>query len=540
MKMKLSIAVVAVLTLTAQAMQSPLRLPHNEQEALNRAIALSLQNQYNAVPQRPVQIQQQDDDMQRALELSAQEYEREVASREAPVAQQEKEELEEAQRLSIKKLNEEFVNAVKNRAVVADIQEFLDQGADIEACDSDGVTSLMWAARIGFIDAVNQLIKAGATIETRDMDGRTALMHATAKENSGCLTRLLDQGADIEAVDSDGLTSLIWAARIGFLDIVNQLIKAGANIEARDRWDQTALTYAAARRHTGCLIALLGQGANSEAVDNKKETPLHRVSGNGSIECMKVLIEYGVNIDAQDEKGNTPLARAVMNNKKNASELLINSGANALLPNYRGVAPFEEAMTKPRRSLNFPLCIVLTNSGVPFKRHFLSFAAILNSIDLARAIMSNIWLLCPSEQDMNTRYARLKTGLLCINRASDSPLPKDVRRLILCSDSELAMDLVLVFYYRLCKGDALNKFQLNLLKQRVPEYMMNHLKSHLKSRSFLEMASYDVRGKPEFISIFNPSALESNFGQAIRTNVINRLNALQHKALTNNETKENK
>ncbi len=480
MKMKLSIAAVAVLTLTAQAMQSPLRFPHNEQEALNSAMAMSLHDQYNAVPQRPVQIQQQNDDLQRALELSAQEYEREVASREAQVAQQEKEELEEAQRLSIKKLNEEFVNAVKHRATVAatDIQEFLDQGANIEACDSEGLTSLMLAARLGFLDIVKHLTKAGANTETRDK----------------------------------------W-------------------------WGQTALNHAAVMGNIGCLTTLLDQGADTEVVDNKKATPLHRASGWERVECMKALIDYGANIDAQDENGDTPLARAVMNNKKNAAELLINSGANALLPDYKGVTPFEKAMIG--RSINFPLCILLANSGVPFKPHFLTVLVLpmsvsRNSIDLARAIISNIWLLCPSEQEMKPRYARLKTVLLCMNRVLGSTIiPKDVRRLILCSDSELAMDLVLVFYYRLCKGDALNKFQLNLLKQRLPEYLMNNLKSDLDI-AFLETVYSGVGRNPKFISIFDRSTLESNFGQAIRTNIINRLNALQQKALANNETKENK
>ena len=466
-------AVFAAIAVTTQAMDSPVRrTTRQDQLNLDRATALSLQNYYNAVPQRPVQNQQQDDALQRALELSAQEYEREVASREARVAQQEKEEIEKAQRLSIKRLNEELlINAVKDRATLAYIQKFLDQGAEIEACDSRGITSLMWAARHGFIDAVNHLIKAGAYIE------------------------------------------------------------------ARDQWGQTALNHAAATGHTGCLTTLLDQGANIEAVCNTEETPLHIASGHGRIECMKVLIEYGANIDAQDEKGNTPLAYAVMHNKKNAAEFLIDSGANALLPNYQGVASFEKAIT--RRRLNFPLCILLANSGVPFKPYFLSVAANRNSIDLARTIISNIWLLCPSEQEMKPRYARLKTGLLCINRVSDSPLPKDVRRLILCSDSELEIDLLWVFYYRLCKGDALNKFQLNLLKQRVPEYMMNHLKPYLV-RLFLETVYSGAGTSPKFISIFDPSTLESNFGQAIRTNVINRLNALQHKALTNNETKENK
>ncbi len=451
MKMKLSIAAVAVLTLTAQAMQSPLRFPHNEQEALNRAIAMSLRDQYNAVPQRPVQIQQQDDDLQRALELSAQQYEREVASREAWVAQQEKEELEEAQRLSIKKLNEELITAIKNRATLTDIQEFLDQGADIEACDSQGLTSLM------------------------------------------------------------------WAAKLGFLDVVNHLIKAGAYIEARDQYGQTALNHAAAKGHTGCLIALLDHGANIEVVSNTKETLLHTASRHGRIECMKVLIAYGANIDAQDEEGNTPLARSVMNNKNNAAELLIYSDATVFLPDYRGVYLFDKAMIG--RSINLPLRMLLAK-GVIFN------------------ILSNIWpTLCPSEQDMNTRYARLKTGLLCINRVSDSPIPKDVRRLILCSDSGLSMDLEVVLYYRLYKGDALTNFQLNLLKQRISEDLMNAI--HNGIMNDVMIAFVRAGFEPECISFFGFS-LESDFGQAIRTKIIGGLNALQHKALTNNETKENK
>src|SRR5947207_715752 len=54
----------------------------------------------------------------------------------------------------------------------------LDQGADPEVTDDNGLTPLHLAAYLGHRDIVTTLVSAGADIHARDRLGRTPLIHA--------------------------------------------------------------------------------------------------------------------------------------------------------------------------------------------------------------------------------------------------------------------------------------------------------------------------------------------------------------------------
>ena len=83
-------------------------------------------------------------------------------------------------------------------------------------------------------EGVRAALDAGADLEARDELGRTSLMYAAwLNENPEVVQALLDAGADLEA-RNEGWTSLLFAARNNENpEVVQVLLGAGADLEAR-------------------------------------------------------------------------------------------------------------------------------------------------------------------------------------------------------------------------------------------------------------------------------------------------------------------
>jgi cytohesin len=89
----------------------------------------------------------------------------------------------------------------------------LDRGADAEARDVNGYTTLHIAARNGTTDVLEVLLEAGADPDARDRRGRTPLHWAAELNRPHHLKALLACGAGVNAEDDAGLTPLDLAAR---------------------------------------------------------------------------------------------------------------------------------------------------------------------------------------------------------------------------------------------------------------------------------------------------------------------------------------
>ncbi|WP_265014507.1 ankyrin repeat domain-containing protein [Wolbachia endosymbiont (group B) of Camptogramma bilineatum] len=93
--------------------------------------------------------------------------------------------------------NEEVIKLVLNK-----IEET--QNQYIDAKDTEGDTSLMWAAEYGRVNAAEVLLDHGPNTEVKNNDGMTAL-HLVARENNlGVAELLINKGADVYAEDKDG------------------------------------------------------------------------------------------------------------------------------------------------------------------------------------------------------------------------------------------------------------------------------------------------------------------------------------------------
>ena len=272
------------------------------------------------------------------------------------------------------------------------MEHLIQQGANIEAKATNGVTPLMNAAETGNVPLVGLLLQSGANPSTKDDQDEIALTHAArggwlkvvdllarfsnSKEKNQALfaaveagpvtieirdapaqsaqpknqaaaeieeswtetvESLLASGADIEARNLEGSTPLIWAASFAQTDIVNLLLRRGARLDATDKYGNTPLISAACE----CAIAtmnsaydvtkmLLDHGAQVNARSKDGTTALmNAASGFGSVDIVKLLLNKGADPRAKDDHGNTPLLLARQRRRADKIRLLREALARA-------------------------------------------------------------------------------------------------------------------------------------------------------------------------------------------------------------------
>lgn len=91
------------------------------------------------------------------------------------------------------------------------IQFLCQKGANTNIQDKKGVTPLVLAAQIGFIDGVQELIKRGARVDISNATGETPLIAAVHRRDIPMMRVLLKGGADPDRADSSGRSALDYA-----------------------------------------------------------------------------------------------------------------------------------------------------------------------------------------------------------------------------------------------------------------------------------------------------------------------------------------
>ncbi|XP_044270883.1 protein phosphatase 1 regulatory subunit 12B isoform X5 [Tribolium madens] len=227
------------------------------------------------------------------------------------------------------------------------------------------------ACAAGDKDEVLRLLENGADINTANVDGLTALHQACIDDNSEMVEFLVDHGADVNRGDNEGWTPLHATASCGFLYIAKYLIEKGANVAAVNNDGELAVDISECQKMEDLLNEeIKKRGIDCDAARNEEKrimlqdakewlatksplvdaphpkngaTALHVAAAKGYTDVMKILLQCGADIDAQDIDGWTPLHAAAHWGHKDACQILAENLADMEAKNYVGQTPFDLA-----------------------------------------------------------------------------------------------------------------------------------------------------------------------------------------------------
>ncbi|MFN8057755.1 MAG: ankyrin repeat domain-containing protein [Vicinamibacterales bacterium] len=161
----------------------------------------------------------------------------------------------------------------------------LQQGADVNAAQGDGMSALHWAAEHGDAALTDMLVYAGANVSAVTRIGQYTPLHiASRKGNVTVVEALLKAGAVVGArTTTSGVTPLHLAAESGNADVVRVLLDHGADVDAKEsEWGQTPLMFAAALNRADAIHVLMERKADpsvtSKTIDITQQLQMDRAA----------------------------------------------------------------------------------------------------------------------------------------------------------------------------------------------------------------------------------------------------------------------
>ncbi|XP_022903103.2 E3 ubiquitin-protein ligase MIB2 [Onthophagus taurus] len=211
------------------------------------------------------------------------------------------------------------------------VQELLQKGADVNACDNDGDTCLHYAAFGNQPEVLHLLIEAGASLNTSNRGGCTALHIAAHKYPPRSVQMLLNAGADPNCRDAYGDTALHDAIGKDNYQVIDLLCSApGTDFTLKNKRGFNVLHHAALKGKNQATKKLLSKAR--QLVDVKKDdgfSALHLAALNGHKDVVKTLIQIGqADIDLRNNRNQSALLLAVSQGHCGVIELLIDLKAN--------------------------------------------------------------------------------------------------------------------------------------------------------------------------------------------------------------------
>jgi len=219
------------------------------------------------------------------------------------------------------------------------IRTLLEQRADVNAPQADGMTALHWAAYHDDLETARLLVEAKANVSAANRYGVTPLSLACQNGSTSIVELLLERGANPNTALRGGETALMTAARTGKPGPVAALLKRGAGVNAKERRGQTALMWAAAEGNTEVVEALIEAGADIRAkLTDSGFTPFFFAARNGRVDVVRALVKAGIDVNEGMEprkpggklpsQGTSALILAIENGHYELALALLDAGAH--------------------------------------------------------------------------------------------------------------------------------------------------------------------------------------------------------------------
>ncbi|MEM1297474.1 MAG: ankyrin repeat domain-containing protein, partial [Verrucomicrobiota bacterium] len=213
--------------------------------------------------------------------------------------------------------------------------KLLEQEADVNAAQADGMTALHWAAYHDDTELGLKLLEAGAKADVENRYEVTPLYSACKNGNPELVKALLARGVDPDT-SLKGEEAILTASRTGSAEVVKALLEAGARVNAYEHNKQTALMWASAEGHLEVVKILLGAGADRDKQLSSGLTPLLFAVREGKAPVVHALLKAGCDLNgAVDPKegrlpdGTTPLSLAIENGHFELANSLLEAGADS-------------------------------------------------------------------------------------------------------------------------------------------------------------------------------------------------------------------
>ena len=176
------------------------------------------------------------------------------------------------------------------------VRLLLRKGADINQCNYQGLTPLMYAAANGYIPVAKTLLEHNAAPDLE-------------------IDRVLSQWS--------GYTALSFAAAFGKPETIRPLVEAGADLKHETEEGLSPIHLAKAPETLRSLLEFRRM-IDIDQTASRGQTALHRGIGlSRSLETIKLLVNGGANLNAQDKYRDTPLSIAARENAEEIVSILL-------------------------------------------------------------------------------------------------------------------------------------------------------------------------------------------------------------------------
>ena len=246
------------------------------------------------------------------------------------------------------------------------VRTLIQQHADVNGPESDGLTALHLAVQADNSAMVPLLIRAGANVNAGDRYGITPLYMAATNGSAAMIEILTKAGANPNAALPEGETVLMTASRTGNAAAVKALLAHGASPNAKENsFGETALMWAAAENHPDAVEALIAGGADinarstvlnlapfkwvtsgmvSTTLPRGGWTALMYAARQNSLSAARTLAEKGADLNLADPDGTAALVFAVINAHFDLAAMLLDKGADPNIADETGMAALYAAV----------------------------------------------------------------------------------------------------------------------------------------------------------------------------------------------------
>merc|ERR1719171_2706793 len=126
---------------------------------------------------------------------------------------------------------------------------------------NESSVSLHDAAKRGDLQRLQEYLQDGKDVNARDFKGVTALGYAVGHDQLSAVKVLIDAKANLDDVDSVGNSAVHFAAGYGRVKVLEHLLARGASASKVNQMGMTALAAAQQNNHAAVIGILQRHGA---------------------------------------------------------------------------------------------------------------------------------------------------------------------------------------------------------------------------------------------------------------------------------------